>query len=44
MISLTLVELVQEVMEDASITHQHNEEVEAKVDDLPKQMENAKLD
>lgn len=34
----------KEVMEDASITHQHNEDAEPKVEDLPQQLEKTKID
>ncbi|KXN91555.1 Calcium/calmodulin-dependent protein kinase type I [Leucoagaricus sp. SymC.cos] len=34
----------KEVMEDASITHHHNEEMDTKVADLPEQMEKTKIE
>ncbi|KAJ3551897.1 hypothetical protein NP233_g12996 [Leucocoprinus birnbaumii] len=37
-------ESAKEALEDASITHQHNEGDESKVDDLPAQLEKTKLD
>jgi hypothetical protein len=43
MVSLIIViKPLQAVMDTNLITHQHNEEVETKVEDLPERIENAK--